>query len=205
MGLTEPALFETDEQLASKAFRWNDPALKGRNWVELKTGGWLKLNIEDAPLAQGGFRTPSGKCKFYSDRLKKEGLDPLPDYLLPYESANGTPELAARCPLAMISPPARNFFNSSFVNVESLRSTEGQPHLDIHPADAKARHRRGYARMNLQRSRFNAGVRPRHRTRTRRRRRRIVDLVEKIVARWQQRKSGNEPGFDRSRGIGHVL
>ena len=39
----------------------------------------------------------------------------------------------------MISPPARNFLNSSFVNVESLRSTEGEPHLDIHPADAHAR------------------------------------------------------------------
>ena len=39
----------------------------------------------------------------------------------------------------MISPPARNFLNSSFVNVDSLRATEGEPHLDIHPADAAAR------------------------------------------------------------------
>lgn len=39
----------------------------------------------------------------------------------------------------MISPPARHFLNSTFVNVESLRSTEGEPHLDIHPADAESR------------------------------------------------------------------
>jgi anaerobic selenocysteine-containing dehydrogenase len=39
----------------------------------------------------------------------------------------------------MISPPARNFLNSSFVNVDSLRATEGEPHLDIHPADAAQR------------------------------------------------------------------
>jgi anaerobic selenocysteine-containing dehydrogenase len=39
----------------------------------------------------------------------------------------------------MISPPARNFLNSTFVNVQSLRATEGEPHLDIHPADAAAR------------------------------------------------------------------
>ncbi|MFP3548883.1 molybdopterin dinucleotide binding domain-containing protein, partial [Rhizobium sp. SIMBA_035] len=51
----------------------------------------------------------------------------------------GAPELAVRYPLAMISPPARNFLNSTFVNIESLRSTEGEPHLDIHPADALAR------------------------------------------------------------------
>jgi anaerobic selenocysteine-containing dehydrogenase len=39
----------------------------------------------------------------------------------------------------MISPPARNFLNSSFVNVKSLRDTEGEPHLDMHPIDAAAR------------------------------------------------------------------
>jgi anaerobic selenocysteine-containing dehydrogenase len=39
----------------------------------------------------------------------------------------------------MISPPARNFLNSTFVNVQSLRATEGEPHLDIHPADAAER------------------------------------------------------------------
>lgn len=39
----------------------------------------------------------------------------------------------------MISPPARNFLNSTFVNVDSLRNTEGEPHLDIHPDDAGAR------------------------------------------------------------------
>ena len=39
----------------------------------------------------------------------------------------------------MISPPARNFLNSTFVNVRSLRDTEGEPHLEIHPLDAAAR------------------------------------------------------------------
>ena len=39
----------------------------------------------------------------------------------------------------MISPPARNFLNSTFVNVTSLRATEGEPSLEMHPADAAAR------------------------------------------------------------------
>ena len=39
----------------------------------------------------------------------------------------------------MISPPARNFLNSSFVNVKSLRSIEGEPLLEVHPVDAAAR------------------------------------------------------------------
>jgi anaerobic selenocysteine-containing dehydrogenase len=139
MGLSHPALLETDEQIAANALRWDDPALAGQSWETLKANGWAQLKLAEAPFANGGFRTPSGKCEFYSERLEKEGRDPLPDYLPPYESADGAPELAARFPLAMISPPARNFLNSSFVNVESLRSTEGEPHVDIHPADAQAR------------------------------------------------------------------
>ncbi|WP_228983297.1 molybdopterin-containing oxidoreductase family protein [Paraburkholderia gardini] len=139
MALEEPALYESDEAVAAGAFRWDDAALKGSGWESLKTAGWVKLNLPDAPLAEGAFRTPSGKCEFFSARLAQQGLDPLPDYLPPYESADGAPELAARFPLAMISPPSRNFLNSTFVNVESLRATEGEPHLDIHPSDALGR------------------------------------------------------------------
>ena len=39
----------------------------------------------------------------------------------------------------MISPPARHFLNSSFVNVKSLRAIEGEPLIEIHPHDATAR------------------------------------------------------------------
>ena len=95
--------------------------------------------MPDAPFAQGGFPTPSGKCEFYSETMLKDGLDPLPAYIANYESAASTPALALKYPLAMISPPARNFLNSTFVNVQSLRATEGEPHLDIHPVDAAAR------------------------------------------------------------------
>ena len=130
---------ESDEAVAQAAFRWEDSTLAGASWDKLKDAGWISLNVADAPFAEGGFRTPSGKCEFYSERLAQQGLDPLPDYLPPYESAEAAPELAERYPLAMISPPARNFLNSTFVNIESLRATEGEPHLDIHPADALPR------------------------------------------------------------------
>ncbi|HDR9066438.1 TPA: molybdopterin oxidoreductase family protein [Burkholderia vietnamiensis] len=138
MGLDEPALYHSDEEVAQTALRWDDPTLDS-DWNTLKHAGWVKLKLADAPFANGGFRTPSGKCEFHSARLEQMGLDPVPDYLPPYESAEASPELAARYPLAMISPPARHFLNSTFVNVESLRSTEGEPHLDIHPADAESR------------------------------------------------------------------
>jgi anaerobic selenocysteine-containing dehydrogenase len=39
----------------------------------------------------------------------------------------------------MISPPARNFLNSTFVNVKSLRDIEGEPLVEIHASDAAQR------------------------------------------------------------------
>ena len=39
----------------------------------------------------------------------------------------------------MISPPARNFLNSTFVNVTSLRNIEIEPVLEIHRDDAAPR------------------------------------------------------------------
>lgn len=139
MGLDEPALFESDEAVGRASLRWDDPTLEGVDWDTLNEAGWAKLKLPDAPFAEGGFRTPSGKCEFASSLLASEGRDPLPDYLPPYESHDGSPELAARYPLAMISPPARHFLNSTFVNVDSLRDVEREPHLDIHPSDAAPR------------------------------------------------------------------
>jgi len=139
MGYTDPCFQDSDDQIAAVAFDSKDVRAINVDWESLKRKGWQKLNLPAAPFAEGGFKTPSGKCEFYSARMQADGLDPLPTYIAPYESAASAPELAAKYPLAMISPPARNFLNSSFVNVQSLRNTEGEPHLDIHPADAAAR------------------------------------------------------------------
>ncbi len=122
LGLTDPCFRETDEELAAQAFTADiDLGL-------LRTQGWQPLPIPEAPFAEGGFRTPNG-------RANAAGADFVPNY----ESARTAPELAARYPLAMISPPARNFLNSSFVNVKSLRDMEGEPLIEMHADDAAAR------------------------------------------------------------------
>jgi anaerobic selenocysteine-containing dehydrogenase len=139
MGFDDDCFKDSDDAIAAQAFdRRNERAIHF-DWESLKQKGWQKLNAPDAPFANGGFTTPSGKCEFFSASMQADGLDPLPTYIAPYESAASNPALAAKYPLAMISPPARNFLNSSFVNVQSLRATEGEPHLDMHPADATQR------------------------------------------------------------------
>lgn len=139
MGLPQPELYESDEALARMAFKWSDPKMGERDWDAFRRDGWIKLTIPEAPFAAGGFPTPSGKCEFYSAALALAGQDPVPDYLPPRESTASSPALAERFALTLISSPARNFLNSTFVNVDSLRAAEKEPHLDIHPLDAAER------------------------------------------------------------------
>ncbi len=128
MGFDEPCFADDDETLARAALRQEQVGFD-----QLRERGWVKLAIPDAPFADGGFPTPSGKCL-----IDVPGLG-VPDHVDNHECAARTPELARRYPLAMISPPARHFLNSSFVNVKSLRDIEAEPVLEIHADDAAAR------------------------------------------------------------------
>jgi anaerobic selenocysteine-containing dehydrogenase len=126
MGFDEPCFGEDDESLARQA-------LRGVDLGALRRDGWVKLPIPDAPFAAGGFPTSDGKA-----HVAPPGLAP-PDHVPNHESSRSAPDLAARYPLAMISPPARHFLNSTFVNVKSLRDLEGEPLLEIHASDAAPR------------------------------------------------------------------
>ncbi|NMG34679.1 molybdopterin-dependent oxidoreductase [Azoarcus sp. TTM-91] len=141
LGFTEPALFESDEDIAASAFRRRDPRALGLEPEKLAARGWARINLPRpfAPFARGEFRTASGKCEFYSEMLARRGQDPLPAWHPPHESVLSNPELARRYPLALISPPARNFLNTSFANMPRFLEREGSPRLEIHPADAEVR------------------------------------------------------------------
>jgi anaerobic selenocysteine-containing dehydrogenase len=141
MGFTEPCFRDSDDELARQAYRTQDAHGIGVDWDALKAAGFKRLNVAHpyAPFAAGGFPTPSGKCEFWSQTMAAQGEDPLPAYLAPRESAASNPALAARYPLGFISPPARNFLNSSFANLPAFVDEEKTPHLDIHPDDAAAR------------------------------------------------------------------
>jgi anaerobic selenocysteine-containing dehydrogenase len=128
MGFDEPCFAQSDEELARLAF---DEQLVP--WEALCARGWVRLPVPDAPFAEGGFATLDGKAIVDSPSFG------VPDFVPNYESASSSPQLAQRFPLAMISPPARHFLNSSFVNVKSLRAIEGEPLLEMDPADAAAR------------------------------------------------------------------
>jgi anaerobic selenocysteine-containing dehydrogenase len=141
MGFEDACLRESDEEIARNAFIVDHPRAQGLDWEKLKAEGWQRLNVPSpfAPFAHGNFPTPSGKCEFYSETLERQGIDPLPTYTPPRESVASNPALAARFPLAMISPPARHALNSTFANLPVFVQHEKTPWLDIHPEDASDR------------------------------------------------------------------
>ena len=129
MGFADPCFSEDDVSLCKVAFG------DAIDFEALQRDGFVPLPVPDAPYAQGGFPTPSGTCEFFSERLASQGLDGLPNHVPNHE----VPTADSAYPLAMISPPARNFLNSTFVNVKSLRDAEGEPLLEISAEDAKVR------------------------------------------------------------------
>jgi anaerobic selenocysteine-containing dehydrogenase len=141
MGFDEACFAESDESMAANAFVAGHPRMAGIDWATLKAEGWRRLNVPSpyAPFAEGNFPTPSGKCEFYSESLRRQGLDPLPTFTPPRESAVSDPALAGRFPLAMLSPPARNALNSTFGGLPVFLETEKMPWLDIDADDAAAR------------------------------------------------------------------
>lgn len=122
LGFDEPCFHDSDEALARQAFG------TAIDFDTLRRDGWVQLPLPEAPFANGNFPAPTGRARLAGA-----------DHVAPYESKASAPALAARFPLAMISPPARHFLNSTFVNVKSLRAIEGEPLLEIHPQDAAAR------------------------------------------------------------------
>jgi len=138
MGLEDPELQESDESMIRHAIA----RVPGITFDDLQRDGWIRLKVPSPHLPyRSGTKlpTPSGRIEIESSRFAAEGLDPIPSYVPPHESEERSPELARRYPLALISPPAHSFLNSTFVNVATLRRAAGKPTLEIHAGDADRR------------------------------------------------------------------
>jgi anaerobic selenocysteine-containing dehydrogenase len=140
MNFEEDCFKDSDEDMARAALNVNHPALEGITFEELKMRGWMKMNMPEnfAPFANGNFPTASGKCQLYSEKLLSQGLDPLPTFNPPNEwKENKT--VAEKYPLALISPAAHAFLNSSFANLSKQLKQEACPFVEINPIDAEKR------------------------------------------------------------------
>lgn len=138
MGFKEACFQESDVDIARHAFNKSSFSMMSFDFDETVSKGWSRLDLGDnyAPFAEGNFPTPSGKCEFYSRTMADQGMDPLPAYIPPSEAITAP---GSRFPLAIISPPAHSFLNSSFANLPTFIKGEKEPILFINPEDAGPR------------------------------------------------------------------
>lgn len=139
MGYDDPCFRQSDEEILRELVEaQRHPRFQGITWEALLERGFVRLNLPSPylPFAEGNFPTPSGKCEFYSERMARDGYDPLPTYIPPAWQHGAAPDAALVC----ISPPAHSFLNTSFANLERFLRREQTPLLLIHPDDAGPRH-----------------------------------------------------------------
>jgi anaerobic selenocysteine-containing dehydrogenase len=146
MGFKDECFSETVDEMIDQALDVPNPRLKGITRDRLETEPFIRLTLETAsgesepflPFAHGDFPTPSGKTEFYSESLKRQGLDPVVAFTPPEESRHGTN--AAGFPLELLARKPDNHLNSTFANVPSVRHMEPRiGDLEMHPQDAVAR------------------------------------------------------------------
>jgi anaerobic selenocysteine-containing dehydrogenase len=142
MGFDDPAFRDSDIDLIRQALASENPWVQGITFEELLERGYIRLRAPQpfAPYADPErFNTPSGRIQIVAPEMERLGLDPLPTYIPPAESAEAAPALAERFPLMLLSPPEHQFMNSTFVNIPALRKAAGEPRLLLHPDDAAHR------------------------------------------------------------------
>jgi anaerobic selenocysteine-containing dehydrogenase len=126
MGFDDAAFDASDEELARAAVTGARWPLENVDFDALRALGWAEGDLPEdfRPFAEGGFGTPSGRFRLWSEDLPP-GFDPPP----------GDEE-----PLAlMTAKSAHHFLNSTYANLPRHLAGEGEPMLELHPDDAAAR------------------------------------------------------------------
>jgi anaerobic selenocysteine-containing dehydrogenase len=118
-----------------------NPFLDGITLECLEAGGPVRLSVETPhpAFADGRFPTSSGKIELFSERMTHDGHDPLPTHTPLTEGGDGEQPPDGPYPLLFVTPPNHFFLNSTYANMPSNMRSEGRPHLEIHPDDARAR------------------------------------------------------------------
>jgi len=139
-GFRDPCFDDTELDIMQQALDTPSKFLAGITVEQLATGEPVRVNVPpDADPFANGFYTPSGKLEFYSERMARLGLDPLPGYRACTESPENA-DLHERFPLQLLVPPSVHFLNSGFGAVDEQRRRVGKPTVKIHPGDAARRH-----------------------------------------------------------------
>lgn len=131
LGLDDPALHRSDEELVREILDSGHPWVEGITYELLAETGWARLTV---PV----------DARPHVDPLP--GLEPMRmrlgrlEHRAGAETRDGDPEHAARFPLALISRKQHSkFLNANYGAFPQHFPTTGGPTLQVHPVDAAAR------------------------------------------------------------------
>ncbi|TKH05373.1 molybdopterin oxidoreductase family protein [Peribacillus simplex] len=128
MGFGEQAFRDSEEDMIRQALDFPDnPHLEGITYDSLSRNQFVKAKMR--PMFPGKLPTPSGKIELYSERMKRDGYEPLPTYKPIIKDSD--------LPFLFIPAPNHNFLNSTFSNNAKHISMEKEPKLHMNAADAK--------------------------------------------------------------------
>ncbi|MBI1734053.1 MAG: molybdopterin-dependent oxidoreductase [Candidatus Rokubacteria bacterium] len=129
LGVTDPLFSMSTDELVRTLFRNATGAVAGVDVGTLRDAGPVKVAPPPGPQR---FRTPSGKLEFYSERLARQGLPPMPDW---WDDEGDDP----RWPLALLTAPGYFQSHTVFSGNPALRRREGPPVCILNPATARQR------------------------------------------------------------------
>ena len=131
MGLDDPAFSDDDETMIRQLLDSEHQWLDGITYETLGDRGWVRLNIAPGhrPYVDAAPATPDGRLR----------LGPL-EYRPGAETPDGDPTLTSRFPLALLSRKQHpKFLNANYGGFDEHLPYEGEPRLQISPADATPR------------------------------------------------------------------
>lgn len=125
LGVAEPGLYASAEEVARELLDTDHPHLAGVTFERLESEGFVRLNLPQPylPYRDGSPTAADGMLH----------LDPPPRQL-EFEDA-----LSPEFPLRLLTPPAHHFLNTTYGQLHALVAAEGgEPHAMVHPHDAAA-------------------------------------------------------------------
>ncbi len=126
MGLDEPALFESDEDLIATMMSQMDP---GFDFEELKRRGFFSISEQPAPWwSEQRFETPSGRIEIASSAAEGMGLPRTPQPWADADPDDGR--------LRLLTPASKWRLNDSYANDRHISERSGGAALHLNPSDA---------------------------------------------------------------------
>jgi len=119
-----------------KQISWDEALTEiAERMEEIKEKSFIRVTppLKFGMSRQKGFKTPTGKVEFYSEKLRESHYDPLPSF---NESLLKRDE---RYPLLGTTRRPGVYVHTKFRNISSLRKLHPDPMLEIHPEEAQKR------------------------------------------------------------------